>query len=478
MCLPEYFPQPPVPLKSPFIITSDKCISYGDFARLVEQADRALAPYLAGYNTLACWGLNVLDTIVQLWAAWGRGMTTVVLDPQLPIARIRQRLALWPEGVMITTENRASEIPPEWTVLTLPLQSKNSIIQPKRSVNRRPGTIVFTSGTSGEPKGVYHHLSQHWYQALGANRNLTLGPGDRWMLVLPLHHIGGLAIMFRVFLAGAALVLPSDRRSFWEEVDDLGITHISLVTTQLRRWLNEASSPPRALRAVLVGGGPVDQELISEAYTRGWPLYSTYGCTEMGSQVCTTPPGAPLEQLLTSGQLLPYRQLKISPDGEILVRGTVRFTGYLTPQGWLHPFDQAGWYNTGDLGFIDEEGFLHVTGRRDLRFKAGGEWVQPELVERIIRKHPSVAEVLVVKQIDREFQHRPVAFIAWKGKPPAEGDFKNWLKLHLARYEQPAALYAMPPIKQGMKLSRKAFEDYLQQPDSSGLERLPFGDRN
>ena len=106
----------------------------------------------------------------------------------------------------------------------------------------RPATIVFTSGSAGVPKAVLHTCGNHYYNALGSNINLPLTSGDRWLLNLPLHHVAGLGIHFRCLLAGAAVVLPARGETLDAALSRYEVTHLSAVTTQLRRSLNEPRS--------------------------------------------------------------------------------------------------------------------------------------------------------------------------------------------------------------------------------------------
>src|SRR5918994_95341 len=234
----------------------------------------------------------------------------------------------------------------------------------------RPATIIFTSGSAGAPKAALHTFGNHYYSALGSNANIALRPGDRWLHSLPLYHVGGLSILFRCLLAGATVALPEPGTSIGESIVGLGATHVSLVSTQLSRLLRECADLG-GLRAVLMGGGPVPSSLVDEALARGLPLHTSYGLTEMASQVTTTPPGASHEELRTAGRALPNREVSISERGEILVRGETLFAGYVEGEELDRPLDEEGWFHTGDLGELDEDGYLRVGGRMDYLFISG-----------------------------------------------------------------------------------------------------------
>jgi len=325
----------------------------------------------------------------------------------------------------------------------------------------QPATIVFTSGSSGAPKAALHTFGNHYDNALGSNANIALGPGDRWLHSLPLYHVGGLSIMFRCLLAGATMALPEPGASLGRAIAESGATHVSLVATQLRRLLREEDAALETLKAVLLGGGPVPGSLVEEAASRGLPVYTSYGLTEMASQVTTTPPGATPERLRTSGQVLPHREVSISGGGEILVRGETLFAGYVEGGAVDRPLDGEGWFHTGDIGDLGGDGYLHVRGRKDNLFVSGGENVQPEEVEESLRGLEGVEEAIVVPLPDREFGERPVAFVRMTEGSPVQRNLAAMLEEVLPRFKVPAWFHAWPEDARqtGMKVDRAFFRE-------------------
>ena len=318
----------------------------------------------------------------------------------------------------------------------------------------RPATIIFTSGSTGAPKAVLHTFANHYHSALGSNANIALRPGDRWLHSLPLYHVGGLSILFRCLLAGATVALPEPGTSIGESIVGLGATHVSLVSTQLSRLLQE-NADLGGLQAVLMGGGPVPPSLVDEALVRGLPLHTSYGLTEMASQVTTTPPGASLKELHTSGRALPSREVSISERGEILVRGDTLFAGYAEGEQLDRPLDQEGWFHTKDLGELDKDGYLRIGGRMDNLFISGGENVQPEEVEEALCRLEGVDEAVVVPVPDEEFGARPIAFVRAAGRKPEE--LAQELESVLPRFKIPISFHPWPEeARRGMKVDRTA----------------------
>ena len=328
--------------------------------------------------------------------------------------------------------------------------------QPIEIPLERPATIISTSGSTGVPKAALHTFGNHYHNALGSNANIPLSPGDRWLHSLPLYHVGGLSILFRCLLSGTTVALPRKETSLGEAIVGLGVTHVSLVSTQLLGLLGEDVDMGR-LRAVLLGGGPVSASLVDEAVERGLPVHTSYGLTEMASQVTTTPPGASTEELHTSGRALPGREVSISKEGEILVRGNTLFAGYVEGGSLDRFFDENGWFHTGDLGELDEEGYLRVLGRKDNLFVSGGENIQPEEIEEAIAGLPGIEAAVVVPVPDPEFGHRPVAFVRMENG--IIGDLAPELEKVLPRFKVPIAFHPWPEESGGMKVNRASFRE-------------------
>jgi O-succinylbenzoic acid--CoA ligase len=177
--------------------------------------------------------------------------------------------------------------------------------------------------------------------------------------------------------------------------------------------------------------------------------------TEMTSQVTTTAPDASRDELRSAGRRLPYRELQFSEDGEILVRGPTLFQGYLRQDGSLDPgVDADGWYHTRDLGYRDQDGLLHVVGRKDHLFISGGENIQPEEIEDVLLRLPGVTRAVVVPVPDAEFGERPVAFV--DGVPNERLErLASELDGRLSRFKIPDAFYPWPTDGMGsMKVDR------------------------
>jgi o-succinylbenzoate---CoA ligase len=263
-------------------------------------------------------------------------------------------------------------------------------------------SVIPTSGTTGRPRSVGLTYGNHLWSAVGSAFNLGVDPSDRWLCCLPFHHVGGLSIVMRSVIYGTGVVIqrgfdPGRLDSALEYED---VTLISLVATQLVRLLDSGIDISRP-RVVLVGGGPVPAEVLEEAADRGASVVQTYGLTEASSQVTTLSPGDARRKLGSAGRPLLTTHLRIQ-DGEILVQGPTVAPGFADEDGWLH---------TGDLGTIDDEGFLYVVDRLGDVIVSGGEKVAPAEVEAVLRRHPDVADAAAVGRADREWQEAVTAIV-------------------------------------------------------------------
>ena len=173
-------------------------------------------------------------------------------------------------------------------------------------------------------------------------------------------------------------------------------------------------------------------------------MHTTYGLTEMSSQVTTTSPEDRRDRLFTSGKVLDHRDLKVD-NGQVFVKGKTLFKGYVKAGRTLLPVDDKGWFGTGDMGHIDSDGYLTLLGRQDNMFVSGGENVYPEEIEEALCRLPDILQAVVVPIKDKEFGFRPVAFIKIEGnKAVDQGNIVSNLERYLPRFKIPVAFFKWP----------------------------------
>jgi O-succinylbenzoic acid--CoA ligase len=401
------------------------------------------------------------DFVILLWALWRAGRVAMPLSTRLPAAEALQATQRTGARLLVTRDSALLEAEESAPATRSPdhlvEQEGGGEPDPDAQPIHRRATLVFTSGSTGTPTAVLHSWANHLYSAKGSNANLPLRPGDRWLLSLPLYHVGGLAILVRCALAGAAVAVPDADASLSASIDAAGATHLSLVATQLRRLLDARETLPPRVRGVLLGGGPLPDTLLRRGHARGWPLHTSYGSTEMASQVTTTPPGAPLDALRTAGRPLPHRRVRIDDEGQILVAGPPLCLGLADGEQIRDP-RANGWFPTGDLGRFDAQGRLHVQGRADRQFVSGGENIQPEEIETALERVEGIERAVVVPVPDEEYGRRPVAFVQ-SGEGPVPDDWRASLADTLPSFKIPDAVHELPeaaiPTAVGMKVDRE-----------------------
>lgn len=304
-------------------------------------------------------------------------------------------------------------------------------------------SIIYTSGTTGTPKGAMLSFGNFWASACASAFNLGTRAGDRWLACMPLFHVGGLSIVLRSAIYGTSIVVQRgfDESTVAKSLHDEGISHISLVPSMLQRVLDTDGSPgPASLRVVLVGGGPVSPGLLERALERGFPVIQTYGLTETASQVATLAPADAATHLGSAGKPLLVTQLRIDAPageaGEILVSGPTVTPGYFRNPAATSAAIVDGWLHTGDVGRLDDDGFLFVLDRRDDLIVSGGENVYPAEVEAAVLALDGIREAAVVGLADARWGQIVAAAVVFEGTFDAEA-FESGLRSRLAGYKVP-----------------------------------------
>lgn len=292
-------------------------------------------------------------------------------------------------------------------------------------VLEQPAAIVFTSGTSGTPKGAVLTYGNFFYSAMASAYHLGTLPDDRWLCVLPLYHVGGLSIVFRAVLYGITLALHP--RFELEAIDtalkNTPITLISLVPTMLYRLLQHGQPDKwtQTLRCVLLGGAAATSELMTLAERHNVPIATTYGLTEACSQVATLLPADARRKPGSVGKSLPFMSVRIMNDqgqsaapgeyGEVVVSGPTLMREYIGNPEATQRVLRNGALHTGDIGYLDNDGDLWIVQRRTDLIVSGGENVYPAEVEALLRQHPAVRDVAVVGLPDAEWGQTVAAVV-------------------------------------------------------------------
>ncbi len=390
---------------TPALVHPGGVLTYRALVARAEEAARRLRAMGVGRGDLvALKGDLGPDYLAMLHGVWRVGATAAPLHSRWTDEEEKQALEmLRPDLVLLGWETLAAAEPARGP---LPWASESAVM-----------AHLLTSGTSGRSRLVRITGTNLMVSTRVSRQRLGLQPSDRWLASLSPAHVGGLALVTRAALLGCTLVLEGPFRAgtFLRLAEGGAITHASLVPTMLHQTLEEWGDRPcpPALQCLLVGGAAASTALLLRALGQGFPIALTYGLTEATSQAATAPPALVRRKPGTVGPPLPGVEMAIGHSGEILVSGPTVAPGAAREDGWLH---------TGDLGRLDGEGHLWVTGRMSDRILTGGVTVDPGEVEAVLRGHPGVGEVAVVGLPDEEWGELVGAVVVSRSNPPPSAE--------------------------------------------------------
>lgn len=315
------------------------------------------------------------------------------------------------------------------------------------SIYTDQAVVIFTSGATGEPKGVVHSFDSLANSILNGAEILNHNVADKWLASLPFYHIGGFQILCRALSNGCEIILPEDLEieSLKKSIEEFHPTHISLVSTQLFRLLDSKIKIYDSLKITLIGGGFCEDELIIKAYNKGWKPYRVYGSSETASFVTA----ANAEEIKckpgTVGKPIKNVNVKTSLENEIIISTDSLFKEYLNYPDETKLKIIDGFYFSGDLGFIDDLGYLFIEARRTDLIVTGGENVNPIEVESALRSFKEIKEVCVFPLIDSQWGQIVAAAIVL-ANDLTEEKIKNELKKRLASFKIPKKFFFIDDI--------------------------------
>jgi long-chain acyl-CoA synthetase len=406
---------------------------------------------------------NRVEFVVLLFACWRLGATVTPVNPSLTDAEVTLQLQAsgarllvsedgvsGPGGVVTLAVGNLYANGPGWD--GPPLVDPSTL-----------ALLIFTSGTTGVPKGVMLDHANLDAMAEMGRQALGIGPEDRCLLILPLFHVNGIVVsVLMPLLVGASVVIAErfDPHTFFETVEDHRPTFFSAVPTiytMLAALPDEVVPDTSSLRFGICGAAPASAELLRRFQARyGFPLVEGYGLSE-GTCASTINPVDGEHRAGTVGMAFPGQEIRIvdangaevetGVDGEVVIAGPNVMRGYLGRPDETARVIVDGWLHTGDIGHLDADGYLTMVGRSKDMIIRGGENIYPKEIEDVLTGDPTVLEAAVIGVPDDKWGETVAAYVQ-----PRPGRTVNPEVLHalcerkLAGYKRPTAIAVIDAI--------------------------------
>jgi acyl-CoA synthetase (AMP-forming)/AMP-acid ligase II len=423
---------------------------------------------------------NPLDYATALVALIAAGRVAVPLDPGAPDTDIARVLDVARPAGVVTGRAPAG---PDATGGdgkggdTLPFGITAVDLSPLTSSTDGGGIFLCTSGTTGTPKGILLREAQLAHVAASVAGWHRLSRADRGYCSLPLFHVNAEVVgLLGTLRAGAYLAVDRkfSRRGFWERITADRITWINAVPAIISILaMDPPASPPTALRFVRSASAPLSLAAL-ERFEKaiGVPVIETYGMTEAASMITANPldgprkpgsAGKPAGSEVRIGGAGPAADI-----GRVLIRGGGVITAYASG-GRPGAIDDDGWLDTGDLGYLDEDGYLFLVGRSDDVINRGGEKIYPREIEEVLLAQPGVRSAAVIGAVDDVLGERPVAYVVPDGGTVAdevEALLRAVCAEQLPRHKQPSEFWLVDEMPLGPtgKISRRLLKESVAAP--------------
>ncbi|HSW15609.1 MAG TPA: class I adenylate-forming enzyme family protein [Ramlibacter sp.] len=402
----------------PHLIQGDHTLSFAQMRKAIANKASQLASLgVRRGDRVFILGWNTPEWVVNFWACLQAGAVPVLANAWWSAAEVANALELMNPALTLADAHACAKAPAPWRLgpWDIDVEGDAPPLQPGSDDENETGLIIFTSGTSGQPKAVvlsHRALLARLHMTLQVTRKLPhqVEPSahDVTLITGPLFHVGGMQTLLRAFVTGDTLVLPRGRYDPAEVLalfERHRIKRWNAVPTMVSRLLDHPDVARRdvsSLKSISIGGAPVHKELM-ERIRQSLPSVSPriptgYGLTENGGQATAAAGSEDVALLGSTGRPFPCVEISFLahpefPDGEVLLRSPTQMDGYFGLDE--SPIDSEGWLHTGDLGRLDEQGNLWITGRCKDMIIRGGENIAPVAIERALVAVPGVTEAVV-----------------------------------------------------------------------------------
>lgn len=421
---------------------------------------------------------NSVTMAVYLLAAMLVRKEVLLLNVHLTAGEIENQLCQLHITTVLHSAKRCGQVPK--SVTSMEFESMESMLHNEEKdifdwiVNDNDiAAIMNTSATTGQFKSVPLRWSQIKAHVQASQEVLGRSEQDNWLMVLPLFHVSGLSILMRSLYNGTAMTIME---SYHEEqvlqcIHDGRINMMSLVPTILKNL--EPRIIHHQLRVILLGGEFIPRPLVDACVEKQLPIYKTYGMTETFSQSVTMPVLLNLNKLDSVGKPLPGMTVHIvNPDVDGV--GEIHLNGPMVMRGYINREPIHGDFNTDDMGYVDEDGFLYILNRRTDLIISGGENIYPKEIEDTVYAMQGVKECAVIPVADTKWGQVPALFVAFDDIDALGTDSKmivrDYISSKLAKYKVPKYITIMDALPRNGtgKIMRKSLAAHLDMTASNG----------
>ena len=421
---------------------------------------------------------NSVTMAVYLLAAMLVRKEVLLLNVHLTAGEIENQLCQLHITTVLHSAKRCGQVPK--SVTSMEFESMESMLHNEEKdifdwiVNDNDiAAIMNTSATTGQFKSVPLRWSQIKAHVQASQEVLGRSEQDNWLMVLPLFHVSGLSILMRSLYNGTAMTIMEsyDEEQVLQCIHDGRINMMSLVPTILKNL--EPRIIHHQLRVILLGGEFIPRPLVDACVEKQLPIYKTYGMTETFSQSVTMPVLLNLNKLDSVGKPLPGMTVHIvNPDVDGV--GEIHLNGPMVMRGYINREPIHGDFNTDDMGYVDEDGFLYILNRRTDLIISGGENIYPKEIEDTVYAMQGVKECAVIPVADTKWGQVPALFVAFDDIDALGTDSKmivrDYISSKLAKYKVPKYITIMDALPRNGtgKIMRKSLAAHLDMTASNG----------
>ena len=415
--------------------------TFSEVYDLVKIKKKKLLTLVGNERRIGLIGKNSLEMYLTILALWEINREIVFLNFRLTKNELEYQLKEANTQIVIGDSEQREKLTAIEFIDFNDLNKIKSLDDPATNLLEKTdvASIMFTSGTTGHPKGVIQTFDNHYANCLATKKNLNLSSSDEWAAPTPLIHISGLSIVCRSLILGLTINLMTtfDEEELTCELKKGKITIVSVVSMMLERLMTiyPKKGYSKSFRLMLVGGGSVPTHLIENCQKNNISVVQSFGMTETCSQVIALSEKDAYSKIGSSGLPLEGISIKIANPknnvGEIWLKGPQIIISYLREtDSWT----KEGWFKTGDLGYLDQDGYLYVKSRLKELIISGGENIYPAEIEQVYLAHPKIKEIAVIGKNDSKWGAIPIAFVVTE---LSEEDLNLYGQDKLAKYKLP-----------------------------------------